>query len=198
MSESSDNNSIGDSIGHSIDLPLTIKFSSGSGFGASTTATNPFGGNRTAFGTSPASSGSMFGSNTATAGTSNAFGGFGGTNSSSTSGSLFAGSSKPAFGSGNTSSGSLFGGGSGGNSFGASNNQTTSAFGNPLSSALGANTADCQGTGSTPFQAYTEKESGSNVSNQYQSISFMQNYKNFSFEVCYHHVFCVAELANTQ
>lgn len=139
----------------------------------------------------------MFGSNnTPTAGASNAFGGFGGTNNSNTSGSLFGAPSKPGFGTGNTSSGSLFGGGSGGSTFGTSNNQTTSAFGNPLSSALGSNTADCQGTGSTPFQAYTEKESGTNVSNQYQSISFMQNYKNFSFEVC--HISCVTELANPQ
>lgn len=187
--------SINDLIDSSIDSPLTTEFFPGAGFGTSTTATNPFGGNRPAFGTSTTSSGSMFGSNNnPTAGSSNAFGGFGGTNNSNTSGSLFGAPTKPGFGTGNTSSGSLFGGGSGGSTFGTSNNQTTSAFGNPLSSALGSNTADCQGTGSTPFQAYTEKESGTNVSNQYQSISFMQNYKNFSFEVC--HVPCVTELAN--
>ncbi|MCJ1465952.1 hypothetical protein MMC07_004571 [Pseudocyphellaria aurata] len=156
----------------------------GSGFGATTTANNPFGGNRTAFGTPTTSSGGMFGtSNTATASASNPFGGFGGTNNNnnSSSGSLFGAPSKPAFGTGNTTSGSLFGGGSGGSAFGTSN-QPTSAFAAPLSSALGANTTDCQGTGGTPFQAYAEKETGTNVSNQYQSISFMQNYKNFSFE----------------
>lgn len=172
-----------------IDSPLTTELCPGSGFGAGTTTTNPFGGNRPGFGTSTASSGSMFGSNnTPTAGASNAFGGFGGTNNSNSSGGLFGAPAKSAFGTGNTSSGSLFGGGAGGSGFGTSNNQTTSAFGTPLSSALGANTADCQGTGSTPFQPYTEKESGTNMSNQYQSISFMTNYKQFSFEVCCFHV----------
>ena len=162
---------------------LTTGLYSGSGFGSSAPAANPFGGNRTGFGTSTTSSGSMFGTNnTPTAGASNTFGGFGTTSNSNTSGSLF-GPSKTGFGTGTASGGGLFGGASGGSSFGPSSNQTTSAFGTPLSTALGANTADCQGTASTPFQAYTEKESGTNVSNQYQSISFMANYKNFSFEV---------------
>ncbi len=119
----------------------------------------------------------MFGGNTATAGSSTGFGGFGATTSNS-SGGLF-GQSKPAYGTG----GSLFGTASGGNAFGTPNNQPISAFGAPTSSALSAATAESQGTGSTPFQAYSEKESGSSVSNQYQSISFMQPYKNFSFEV---------------
>lgn len=181
-----------------IDSPLTTDVYPGSGFGASTTTTNPFGGNRPAFGASTTSSGSMFGTNnTPTAGASNAFGGFGAAGNSNTSGGLFGGPGKPAFGTGNTSSGSLFGGGSGGGAFGTPNNQTTSGFGTPLNSVIGANTADCQGTGSTPFQAYTEKETGTNVSNQYQSISFMQNYKNFSFEVCCR-VSCVTEFTNSQ
>lgn len=124
----------------------------------------------------------MFGGTTATAGASTGFGGFGST-SNNTSGGLFGGASKPAFGTGTTSGGGLFGSGSGGNTFGTSNTQSTGAFGAPLSSALGANVAESQGTAVTPFQAYSEKESGTNVSNQFQSIPFMQPYKNYSFEV---------------
>lgn len=126
----------------------------------------------------------MFGSNTATSGTSTGFGGFGNSNTN-TGGGLFGGGgvSKPAFGSQPTTGGSLFGGGS--NAFGSSNNQTTTAFGGaPLSSALASSNAECQGTGSTPFQAFQEKEGGTgNQTNHFQSITFMQPYKNFSFEV---------------
>lgn len=128
----------------------------------------------------------MFGSNTATAGTSTGFGGFG-SNNANTGGGLFGGSgvSKPAFGSSQPATGtSLFGGGGGTGGFGSSNNQTTTAFGGaPLSSALASNNAECQGTGSTPFQTTSEKEGTGNLTNHYQSITFMQPYKNFSFEV---------------
>ena len=125
----------------------------------------------------------MFGSNTATAGTSTGFGGFGGNNANA-GGGLFGGSgaSKPAFGAQQGTSGSLFGGGS--NTFGSTDSQPTTAFGGgPLSSALASNSTECQGTGSTPFQAYVEKEGTGNQTNHYQSITFMQPYKNFSFEV---------------
>jgi nuclear pore complex protein Nup98-Nup96 len=128
----------------------------------------------------------MFGTTTATAGGSGGFGGFGGTNTTNNTGGLFGGTNKPAFGGGGTTGGSIFGGGSGSSVFGSTANQPTSAFGAPISSALGATTAECQGTGSTPFQAHTEKESGSTVTNHFQSISFMQPYKNFSFEVGYY------------
>ncbi|KAL8800488.1 MAG: hypothetical protein Q9182_005160 [Xanthomendoza sp. 2 TL-2023] len=149
------------------------------GFGGSTST--PFGG-APAFGANSSSGGGMFGSNTATTGNSTGFGGFGG-NNASTGGSLFGGGNKSAFGSQQPSTGgSLFGGGS--NTFGASNNQPTSTFGGaPPSSALASNTAECQGTGSTPFSAWSEKEGLSgNQTNHYQSITFMQPYKNFSFE----------------
>ncbi|KAL8696434.1 MAG: hypothetical protein Q9224_002798 [Gallowayella concinna] len=152
------------------------------GFGATGSTSAPFGGT-TAFGANSTSGGGMFGSNTATAGSSTGFGGFGG-NNANTGGSLFGGGNKPAFGSQQPSTGgSLFGGGS--NAFGASNNQSSSTFGAaPPSSALASNTAECQGTGSTPFSAWPEKEGlNGNQTNHYQSITFMQPYKNFSFEV---------------
>lgn len=169
---------------HLVELFLTMKSTAGTGFGATSTNATPFGSNRSGFGTNATTSGAMFGSNTATAGASSGFGGFGATNNNNnTSGSLFGGSNKSAFGTGNASGGSIFGGGSGGNAFGTASNQPTSAFGAPLSSALGANVAESQGTASTPFQATLEKESGTATSNNYQSISFMQPYKNYSFEV---------------
>ena len=141
------------------------------GFGAATTNASPFGQNRPAFG-APATttSGSLFGSTTATAGSTGGFGGFGNTSN------LF-GAQKPAFG-GN----GLFGSSTTPNTgFGLNNSQQTSTF--PISSALGGNNAECQGTGNTPFTAFTEKEATGGVTNHFQSISFMQPYKNFSFEV---------------
>lgn len=156
----------------------------GLGFGATASTASPFGGTTSGFGANTSSGGGLFGSNTATSGTSTGFGGFGSTNTN-TGGGLFGGANKPAFGSQQPSTGgSLFGGGS--NTFGSSNNQTTSAFGGaPISSALG-NVPECQGTGSTPFQAYTEKEGAApNQTNHYQSITFMQPYKNYSFEVSF-------------
>ena len=167
------------------DRKLTAGSTIGSGgFGSASTNTTPFGQNRPEFG-APAtttSGGGLFGGGTATAGASGGFGGFGNTsnNNNASGGGLF-GASKPAFGSG--TAGGLFGGGNTqNNGFGSTNNQQTSAFGAPVSSALGNNNAECQGTGSTPFQALTEKEGASSTSNHFQSISFMAPYKNFSFE----------------
>ena len=78
----------------------------------------------------------------------------------------------------------MFGGGTGGNAFGQ-NNQNTGAFGNSLGNALGTSTTECQGTGSTPFQVVQEKDTAAgSTTNHYQSVNFMQPYKNFSFEVC--------------
>ncbi|KAL9031372.1 MAG: hypothetical protein Q9196_000589 [Gyalolechia fulgens] len=151
------------------------------GFGATGSTASPFGATNTAgFGQNTSSGGGMFGSNTATSGTTGGFGGFGGSNAN-TGGGLFGGGNKPAFGSQPATGGSLFGGST---AFGSSTNQTTTAFGGaPLSSALGSNNTECQGTGSTPFQAWTEKEGTTgNQTNHFQSITFMQPYKNFSFE----------------
>ena len=170
------------------DIKLTQSISAGTsgGFG-SASSTTPFGQNRPGgFGsTTSTAGGGLFGSGTATAGTSGGFGGFGSTNNNNaSSGGLFASASKPAFAAGNTGGGGLFGGGSTGGGFGSTNNQTTSAFGQPNSTALGANVGECQGTGSTPFSPFTEKEStAGSMTNHFQSISFMAPYKNFSFEV---------------
>ncbi|KAL8707316.1 MAG: hypothetical protein Q9220_007628 [cf. Caloplaca sp. 1 TL-2023] len=161
----------------------TTNSSSGfGGFGAPTSTATPFGGTTPGFGASTTSGGGLFGGNTATAGASSGFGGFG-SNNANAGGGLFGGGNKPAFGSQQPSTGgSLFGGGS--NTFGSSNNQTTNTFGGtPISSALGNNSTECQGTGGTPFQAFTEKDGvSSSQTNHYQSITFMQPYKNFSFE----------------
>ena len=165
-------------------MALANAFILGTGFGAgASNSTAPFGGGTSAFGSNATTSSSLFGGTPATANSSTGFGGFGGSNTNNTSNSLFGGTGKSTFG-GNTSGGSLFGGGTTGTGFGSTTNQPSSAFGAPISSALAPATAESQGTGSTPFQPFTEKESGSNVANQYQSISFMQPYKNFSFEVC--------------
>ena len=169
---------------HLLDTELTGNaFIGTGGFG---TNNAPFGQNRPAFGASTSSSGGgLFGGGTATAGNTSGFGGFGSTtnNNTTSSGGLFGSTPKPAFGGGNTAGG-LFGSGNTGGGFGATNNQQqTSAFNAPISSALGMNNAECQGTGSTPFSAYTEKEGTGNTTNHFQSISFMAPYKNFSFEV---------------
>ncbi|KAL8949662.1 MAG: hypothetical protein Q9222_004242 [Ikaeria aurantiellina] len=155
--------------------------SSFGGFGAPSSTSTPFGATTSGFGANTTSGGGLFGSNTATAGTSSGFGGFG-SNNANAGGGLFGGS-KPAFGSQQPSTGgSLFGGSS--NTFGSSNNQTTNTFsGAPISSALGSNSAECQGTGGTPFQPFTEKETATgNATSHFQSITFLQPYKNFSFE----------------
>jgi len=173
--------------------PMLITSSpTGSGFGTSTST--PFGAAKSAFGASTTSSGGLFGSTTATSGTT-AFGGFGSTpaNTSSSSGfgggaaggGLFGNAPKTAFGTG-SSTGGLFGTGSTGSAFGSGTSQPTSVFGGPQSTALGGNTPECQGTASTPFQAFTEKDTpGSSQTNHFQSISFMQPYQKYSFEVSF-------------
>lgn len=169
------------------DTQLTGNFSTGTGgFGTATSNTTPFGQNRPAFGASTTTTGGgLFGGGTATAGSTSGFGGFGSTtiNNNTSGGGLFGSTQKPAFGSGNTGGG-LFGSGNTGGGFGTTNNQQqTGAFGAPISSALGTNNTECQGTGSTPFVAFTEKEGTGSMNNHFQTISFMAPYKNFSFEV---------------
>ena len=160
------------------------------GFGASSN-TSPFGQNRASgFGSVTTTAGSgLFGSGTATAGTSGGFGGFGANNNTSTNnnapgGGLFGAAAKPAFGASNNTTGSgLFGASTSGGGFGSTTSQNTGLFGQSNSTALGANVGECQGTGSTPFTPFTEKEGTGAMTNHFQSISFMAPYKNFSAEV---------------
>lgn len=174
------------SLGRSrTDAGANIIFTTGTGgFGSGTTNSSPFSQQqKPLFGasTTATSGGGLFGSGTATAAPSSGFGGFGNNNNSSTGNSLFGSTPKPAFGS-STNGGGLFGGGNTQTTgFGAANNQQTGPFGNPMIG--GANNAECQGTNSTPFTAFQDKEGNGSMTNHYQSISFMQPYKNFSFEV---------------
>ncbi|KAI1004659.1 Nucleoporin [Podosphaera aphanis] len=139
----------------------------GSTFGAATT--NAFGAPKpSAFGTTPTASSGLFGSNTAN-------------NPSGAFGSGFGAAATPAFGSTNTGTG-IFGGATS-SPFGAP--ATTSAFGAPASSAISqAGVGECQGTGSVPFQACTEKEPNSNTNqqNSFQNIAFQPPYQKFSME----------------
>ncbi|KAI4250704.1 MAG: hypothetical protein L6R42_008666 [Xanthoria sp. 1 TBL-2021] len=53
----------------------------------------------------------------------------------------------------------------------------------PATSALAFKIADCRGTGSTPFQAFSQKDSStSSQINHFQSVSIMYAYQNHSFE----------------
>ena len=68
--------------------------------------------------------------------------------------------------------------------FGIVYSSTSGGFGGgALGTALGTNTTECQGTASTPFSAWQEKEGTGPTTNHYQSITFMPPYKSFSFEV---------------
>jgi nuclear pore complex protein Nup98-Nup96 len=141
-----------------------------------------------AFGAPASTAGnSLFGNNTTTAGVG--FGGFGsnttpatstfGAANNSTGGGLFGAAKAPSFA--GTSTG--FGTTSTSSPFGATNTNT-GGFGAPASTALGGATAECQGTGSTPFAPFIEKEpnSSSNQQNSFQSISFQQPYSKYSPE----------------
>ena len=180
-------------IDHKLERIKSLTFISlGTGFG--TNAASSFSGPKPAFGSANTSGSGIFGNTASTTG-GTGFGGFGsnntntsspfGSNNASTGTGLFGSTSKPTFGTGNTTGTNPFGGGTTGGSFGQ-NNTSTGAFGAPQSTALGAttNSSDCQGTGTTPFSAFSEKESpNSTATNVYQSISFMLPYQKFSFEV---------------
>jgi nuclear pore complex protein Nup98-Nup96 len=160
------------------------------GFGANTNKTTfgstPFGGSTTGgglFGGGGASSGSTFGggfgSNNNNTTTTSAFG-----SSTNTGGGLF-GQNKPAAGFGSaTTGGGLFGGGNASGGFGTTNTNTTGGFG-ASTGGFGAssNPPANNGTASTPFNAFTEKDGASgNASSQYQTITFQQPYQNYSLE----------------
>ncbi|KAH8691040.1 nuclear protein 96-domain-containing protein [Phaeosphaeriaceae sp. PMI808] len=145
-------------------------------FGSST-GTGLFGGG----GTSSGSTFGGFGSNNNTSTTTPAFG-----SNNNTGAGLF-GQNKPASGFGASSGGGLFGSGSTGGGFGsgATNNTTTGGFGASATSGFGnqGNQQPNNGTASTPFQAFSEKDSASsNQTSQYQTITFQQPYTNYSLE----------------
>lgn len=99
---------------------------------------------------------------------------------------MFGAASKPAFGTGASTGGGLFGNTSSGATFGQGNAQPSGLFGAQQSTALTSTNvaADCQGTGNTPFQPLSEKESpGGTATNNYQSISCMAPYSKYSYEV---------------
>ncbi|OCK77195.1 hypothetical protein K432DRAFT_334357 [Lepidopterella palustris CBS 459.81] len=167
-------------------------FGSG-GFGSTNTSTGfgakPFGG------TTATSGGSLFGGTTSTA-PSTGFGGFGSTanntssafGTSNTGGGLFGTQNKPAFGTNTTNTGGGIFGGSGGvtaasTGFGA--NTGTTGFG-VSSTGFGASNqqASNNGTATTPFNAFIEKDGGQpgSQSQHYQTITMQQPYQNWSLE----------------
>lgn len=190
----SDKSDTEDEGSHRIETSLTHPLCTGGAFGSNTTA-SAFGANKPTFGnTANTSGGGLFGSSTQTGGTG--FGGFGSNNATNTAspfgatntgtgGGIFGSTAnKPAFGSNTNTGGGLFGSGTGGGgAFGQTNTQSTGLFGAAQGTALSTNTADCQGTGSTPFQPFIEKDTPGGSNNHFQSISFMQPYQKFSFEV---------------
>ncbi|KAK6362997.1 hypothetical protein TWF730_000446 [Orbilia blumenaviensis] len=141
------------------------------GFGAS--AAGGFGQNK-GFGATPAttSGGGLFGSNTATTSGFGAGTGGGGGFGTGTTGGF-----------GGTTGGGIFGGSTTGNTgggFGAA--QTTgSGFGN---AAAGSSNLQppAQGTATSPFSPFTEKDAASSMTNHFQTISFTDPYKNWSLE----------------
>ncbi|KAJ6007730.1 hypothetical protein N7540_011706 [Penicillium herquei] len=144
------------------------------GFGTTNTTTGTGGmfGNTASAGTGTFGSGGGFG----TANT----GGFGANANTNTAagGSLFGKTPTTGFGTSNTSTGG-FGTGTG---FGSANTTTPASGFGASGTAFQGGPPACEGTGSTPFSAFTEKDGTSNTNNHYQSISFMQPYNKFSFE----------------
>lgn len=84
------------------------------------------------------------------------------------------GGNKPGFGTSASTGGSLFGGG--GNTTSAGFGTTSTGFG-----ATGA-VGDPPGTASTAFNAYTEKEPNTSITNSFQNILFQEPYKKWSSE----------------
>ncbi|GFF98348.1 nucleoporin NUP145 [Aspergillus lentulus] len=166
-------------------------FGSGGGFGTNTQnqQNSLFGSqNRTGgFGTGTTTGGSLFGGGTSTTG-GTGFGGFGSTGTTGTTGTtggfgstgttgggLFG--NKPTGGFGTTATAGTTGGFGTGGGFGGA-----AGFGGGTGTAFQQAVPPCEGTGSTPFSPFTEKDSSSNVTNHYQSISFQQPYSKYSFE----------------
>ncbi len=82
-----------------------------------------------------------------------------------------------------TTSGGLFGGGGTSSGFGSNTNNTTGGFGSSTSGFGTGNAPANNGTASTPFQPYSEKDGNSTTATQqYQTIAFQQPYQNYSLE----------------
>lgn len=168
-------------------MSLTVTDLMDAGFGSTQNQpTSLFGNqNRTGFGSTPATTGgSLFGGGTATSG-GTGFGGFGSTSntggfgSTGTSGGLF-GNKPGGFGTSTGTGGFGTGGG-----FGTTTGTATTGFGAAAGSAFQGAIPPCEGTGATPFNPVTEKDTSSNVTNHYQSITYMQPYSRYSFEVSF-------------
>ncbi|EPS40782.1 hypothetical protein H072_5319 [Dactylellina haptotyla CBS 200.50] len=160
------------------------------GFGASTAG--GFGQNK-GFGSTPATTaGGLFGSNTATSGfgTGAAAGGFG---AGATGGTGFGAStagtglfgSKPAptgFGGASTGTG-IFGSSTTANAGGFGGNQPA-AGGFGAAAATNSNDLQppAQGTATSPFTPFTEKDAASSMTNHFQTVSFMAPYAKWSLE----------------
>ncbi|KAI9806603.1 MAG: hypothetical protein M1825_006060 [Sarcosagium campestre] len=168
-------------------------FGNGGAFGASnnTAQSSPFGGTKPFGASNTTTGGGLFGNTTATSGAGGGFGGFGGatsntaqntsspfgTGAGTTSGALF---KQPSFGTGTgTTTGTSFFGGGAGNAFGGTSS-TPGAFGAGASTALTGANMPSEGTASTPYQPFTEKDGTSQST--FQSITFMAPYQKFSFE----------------
>ncbi|EAU35773.1 hypothetical protein ATEG_03971 [Aspergillus terreus NIH2624] len=139
---------------------------------------------RYGIGTATSSGGSLFGGG-ATSGGGFGSGGGGGFRSSgatgggfgSSGGGLFGNKTGGGFGSTTTTPGGGFGSSGG---FGGGGGGT--GFGSGTGTAFQQAIPPSDGTASTPFSAFTEKDGASSVTNHYQSISFMQPYSKYSFE----------------
>ncbi|KAK6344174.1 hypothetical protein TWF696_007816 [Orbilia brochopaga] len=139
------------------------------GFGQSTAG--GFGQNK-GFGSTPATTGGgLFGSNTATSGFGSGTSGFG-SNSNTTGG--FGGTSTGAgiFGSSTTGGTTGFGAGT--------QQQATTGFGNAAGNS--SLQPPAQGTATSPFAAFTEKDQASSMTNHFQTISFQEPYTKWSLE----------------
>ena len=171
------------------------------GFGSSNT-TSAFGQNKTGFGNTSTSGGGLFSTGNNTGGGFGGSGGFGSNNNNTNSGG--------GFGASNTNTGggmfgqktSSFGAPStGGGLFGNSNTNTNTSttgggFGASTQSTFGGGggfsngsnppmqpVGESPGTGGVTFSATTEKEPNSNITNHFQSITFLGPFQKHSFEV---------------
>ncbi|KAG0228754.1 hypothetical protein BGW42_001996 [Actinomortierella wolfii] len=157
--------------------------STSTGFGGAQTGSSGFGstgggfGSTGGFGTQAQQPG--FGSTgfgAATSQPSTGFGGFGQTSGTSAFGGSTGFGAKPTTGFGSTTTG--FGAAPATTGFGGT---STGGFGT-TGGMIGGQNSTISGTANPPFSAYTEKDPVSGQTSQYQSITAMPAYRNYSFE----------------